>query len=72
MDRIPMALMDQHVDAVRAIIRKYSRSDAEALAQTLTARLREVTDEFLVHENRDRPDHLEAILGPTLLTRQSA
>jgi HPt (histidine-containing phosphotransfer) domain-containing protein len=72
MDRIPMALMDQHVDAVRAIIREYSRSDAEALAQTLTARLREVTDEFLVHENRDRPDHLEAILGPTLLTRQSA
>ena len=65
---IPVPLMEQHVDAVRAIIREYSRSDAQQLAATLTRRLREVTDEFLVRENQDRPDHLEAILGPTLLS----
>ena len=65
--RIPVALVSQHVDAVRAIIREYTRSDAEALATTLTKRLREVTDEFLLRENRDRPDHIEAILGPTLI-----
>ena len=68
MERIPIALVEQHVDSVRAIIREYARSDAQELATTLTMRLREVTDEFLIHENRDRPDHLEAIRGPTLLS----
>ncbi len=62
-NRIPLKLVDQHVDAVRAIFREYTRSDAKELAASLTTRLREVTDEFLVHENRDRPDVLEQILG---------
>ncbi len=61
--RIPVKLMDQHVDAVRAIFREYSRSDAEDLTAMLTGRLREVTDEFLMHENCDRPDVLEQITG---------
>jgi HPt (histidine-containing phosphotransfer) domain-containing protein len=65
--RIPMKLVDQHVDAVRAIHREYTRSDARDLAAQLTRRLREVTDEFLVHENRDRPDVLEQIMGPSLV-----
>jgi HPt (histidine-containing phosphotransfer) domain-containing protein len=68
---IPVPLVEHHVDAVRAIIREYSRLDAKVLAVTLTKRLSEVTDEFLVHENKDRPDHLEAILGPTLLSREA-
>ncbi len=62
--RIPVKLVDQHVDAVRAIYREYARSDAKVLAAQLTAKLRAVTDEFLVHENRDRPDVLEQIAGP--------
>jgi HPt (histidine-containing phosphotransfer) domain-containing protein len=65
--RIPMQLVDQHVDAVRAIFREYSRSDAKELAATLTGRLREVTDEFLLRENRHRPDVLEQIMGPPLV-----
>ncbi|HTT47697.1 MAG TPA: Hpt domain-containing protein [Pseudolabrys sp.] len=64
--RIPVMLVDQHVDAVRAIHREYSRSDAKALAATLTKRLRVVTDEFLTHENRDRPEVLAQILGPSI------
>ena len=64
--RIPIKLVDQHVDAVRAIYREYARSDAKELAATLTKRLREVTDEFLMHENRDRPDVLEQIMGPSI------
>jgi HPt (histidine-containing phosphotransfer) domain-containing protein len=64
--RIPVQLVDQHVDAVRAIHREYSRSDAKDLATVLTKRLREVTDEFLVHENRGRPDVLEQIMGPPI------
>lgn len=61
--RVPIKLVDQHVDAVRAIYREYSRSDAEALAAQLTSRLRSVTDDFLMRENRDRPDVLEQITG---------
>jgi hypothetical protein len=55
--------VDQHVDAVRAIYREYSSSDVKDLAATLTKRLRAVADEFLIHENRDRPDVLEQING---------
>lgn len=63
---IPIKLVEQHVDAVRAIYREYSRSNAEALAALLTGRLREVTDEFLIFQNRDRPDVLEQIIGPSI------
>jgi HPt (histidine-containing phosphotransfer) domain-containing protein len=64
--RIPIKLLDQHVDAVRAIYREYARSDAKELAAKLTERLRVVTDEFLIHENRDQPDVLEQIMGPSI------
>jgi HPt (histidine-containing phosphotransfer) domain-containing protein len=65
--KIPVKLIDQHVDAVRAIIREYSRSDAIDLATLLNKRLREVTDEFLLHENRERPDVVASILGPSII-----
>ena len=65
--RIPVPLIDQHVDAVRAIYREYARSDAKKLAATLTARLREVTDYFLINENRDRPEVLKQLAGPSLV-----
>ena len=65
--RIPSALVDQHVDAVRAIYREYSRSDAKDLARMLTQRLREVTDDFLIHENRNNPDAIEQIKGPSIV-----
>ena len=65
--RIPLKLVDQHVDAVRAIFHEYARSDAKELAATLTKRLRVVTDEFLSHENRGRPDVLEQIMGPSII-----
>lgn len=69
--RIPLQLVDQHVDAVRAIIREYDRSDAQELSKLLTARLREVTDEFLIHENRGRPGYLErmGVIAPPLAPR---
>ncbi len=64
--RIPLPLVDQHVDAVRAIIREYGRRDLPEVSHNLTARLREVTDEFLRHENSFRPDYLEVIFAPPL------
>jgi len=65
--RIPLKLVNQHVDAIRAIYREYARSDAEELAGRLTHRLREVTDDFLARENRHRPDILEQIRGPSIV-----
>ena len=68
-DRIPAALIDQHVDAVRAIYREYARSDARKLATALTKRLREVTDDFLLKENRDRPEVLKQLKSPSIVPR---
>jgi HPt (histidine-containing phosphotransfer) domain-containing protein len=65
--RIPVGLVDQHVDAVRAITREYARPDLLEVAAQLTKRLREVTEEFLVKENSFRPDYLETILAPALV-----
>ena len=64
--RLPLDLIDQHVDAVRAITHKNTRGDSEMNAVKLAERLRHVTEEFLAHENRDRPDYLESILAPTI------
>jgi len=62
--RAPFALVEQHVDAVRAIIREAKLKDAEKTAVELVKRLRQVTDDFLAHENRHRPDYLDGILAP--------
>ena len=66
LDRVPLDLIDQHVDAVRAIIRESSRPEAEEVASRLTRRLREVTEEFLRRENPHRLDEIESILSPPL------
>lgn len=67
MQRIPQPLLDQHVDAVRAVVREYGRPDLIDAATALTKRLREVTDEFLRSENSFRPDYLENIFAPPLV-----
>lgn len=66
LNRVPIALVEQHVNAVRAIIRENTRPDAAAVAAQLTTTLRTVTDEFLRRENAHRPDYLDDILGPPL------
>ena len=65
-NRIPITIIDQHVDAVRAIFREYARNDITKIAEALTSKLRGVTDEFLVRENRDRPDKLKLIMAPSI------
>jgi len=64
--RIPLALVDQHVDAIRAIYREYARSDAIDLAEKLTRRLRDVTDAFLLDINKDRPEIVALVMSPPL------
>ena len=66
MMRIPMPLVDQHVDAIRAIIHRNTRGDTNANSAKLAEKLRLVTEEFLRHENRDRPDYLEMITSPAI------
>jgi hypothetical protein len=64
--RIPIALIDQHVDAIRAIVREYARPDAEQIAYALTKKLWDVSEEFLTAENKDRPDYIADIMSPPL------
>lgn len=64
--KIPLALLDQHVDAVRAIVREHARPDIEKIAAVLNGRLQTVTEEFLVHANRHRPGYLDGVFSPPL------
>jgi chemotaxis protein histidine kinase CheA len=66
MSRLPVSLIDQHVDAVRAITTRNTRHDSDLYAAKLAEKLRHVTEEFLAHENRDRPEFLESMLAPAL------
>jgi HPt (histidine-containing phosphotransfer) domain-containing protein len=64
--RIPLALVEQHVDAVRAMVREHARSDLTVVANELTRRLREITEDFLRAENSGRPEYLDSVLTPPL------
>jgi chemotaxis protein histidine kinase CheA len=66
MIKIPLQLIDQHIDAIRAIVREQGRPDIAEIAAVLTKRLRQVTEEFLALENRHRPDYLKAFSSPSL------
>ena len=65
--KIPLTIIDQHVDAVRAIVRENARDDISEIASALTGKLRSVTDEFLINENRNRPDVLRIIQSPSIM-----
>jgi HPt (histidine-containing phosphotransfer) domain-containing protein len=67
--RIPLALIDQHVDGVRAIIREGAQDSAHSIAKALASSLRLVSDEFLLTENRGRPGYLDGIVSPPLVPR---
>ena len=65
--RLPLTLIDQHVDGIRAIAHKNTQGDAETTALRLAHRLRQVTNEFLLHENHDRREYIEELLGPPVV-----
>jgi chemotaxis protein histidine kinase CheA len=64
--RMPLSLVDKHVDAIRAIVREGSAADVGGLAGALARRLREVTDAFLLSQSTTRQDDLRSIHGPPL------
>ena len=71
LDQIPLAIVDQHVDAVRAIVREHARADIAAIAAALTGKLRAVTDEFLIAENQRPAGHSQGDQEPGARARRA-
>jgi len=67
LDQVPTDLIAHHINAIQAIVRERSSVDTVKTAAELSRKLRGVADEYLRHVNRDRPEHLEAILAPSIV-----
>jgi HPt (histidine-containing phosphotransfer) domain-containing protein len=65
-NRVPADLIAHHINAIQAIIREHAGVGTAAMANELSRKLRGVADEYLTVVNRDRPEHLEAILAPSI------
>ena len=61
--RLPVGLIEQHVDGIRAIIRENARESGHAIASALAAELRRASDAFLMQENKHRPGYLDGIVA---------
>ena len=66
LDQVPSNLIAHHINAIQAIVRERTKLDTVSMASELSRQLRGVADEYLAHANRDRPEHLEAILAPSI------
>ena len=66
LDEVPPDLITHHINAIQAIVRERTKLDTVSMASELSRQLRGVADEYLAHANRDRPEHLEAILAPSI------
>jgi HPt (histidine-containing phosphotransfer) domain-containing protein len=66
LDHVPSDLIAHHINAIQAIVRQRTKLDTASMASELSRQLRGVADEYLTHANRDRPEHLEAILAPSI------
>jgi HPt (histidine-containing phosphotransfer) domain-containing protein len=67
LEKVPAELITHHINAIQAIVRDHTRLDTLTVASELSRRLRKVADEYLMHVNRDRPDHLEAVMAPSIV-----
>jgi chemotaxis protein histidine kinase CheA len=67
LSRVPTELIDHHVKAIEAIVCERTKLDTISMASELSRRLRGVADEYLARVNRDRPEHLEAIMAPSIV-----
>jgi len=65
--RVPRELIDHHVKAIEAIVCERTKHDTISMASELSRRLRGVADEYLARVNRDRPEHLEAVMAPSIV-----
>jgi HPt (histidine-containing phosphotransfer) domain-containing protein len=67
LDQVPANLIAHHINAIQAIVRERGKLDTVKMAGELSRQLRGVADEYLTYANRDRPEHLEAILAPSII-----
>jgi HPt (histidine-containing phosphotransfer) domain-containing protein len=67
LDDVPSNLIAHHINAIQAIVRERTRLDTVSMASELSRQLRGMADEYLVSANRDRPEHLEAVLAPSIV-----
>ena len=67
LDEVPANLIAHHINAIQAIVRERTKLDTATMASALSKQLRGVADEFLLKVNHDRPEHLEAILAPSII-----
>jgi chemotaxis protein histidine kinase CheA len=67
LDKVPSELIVHHINAIQAIVRDHTKLDTAKVSTELSRRLRGVADEYLRHVNRNRPDHLEAIMAPGIV-----
>jgi hypothetical protein len=66
LDEVPSNLIAHHINAIQAIVRERTKLDTAATAGELSRQLRGIADVFLTHANRNRPEHLEAVLAPSI------
>ena len=67
LDTVPSDLISHHINAIQAIVRERTKLDTVAVSSVLSKQLRGIADEFLIRANRDRPEHLEAVLAPSIV-----
>ena len=67
LSRVPSDLIAHHINAVQAIVHQHTKLDSISMSNELSRRLRGVADEYLARVNRDRPEHLEAIMAPSII-----
>ena len=67
LDNVPSELIQHHINAVQAIVRDHTKLDSTKVAGELSRRLRKVADDYLMQVNRHRPEHLEAIMSPSIV-----
>jgi HPt (histidine-containing phosphotransfer) domain-containing protein len=66
LQKVPCNLIEHHINAIQAIVRERSKLDTVAMASELSRQLRGIADEYLMHANRNRPEHLDAIMAPSI------
>ncbi|MDA9434845.1 Hpt domain-containing protein [Bradyrhizobium sp. CCBAU 51627] len=65
-EKVPAELFTHHINAIIAIVHENTRLDSISVSAELSHRLRKVADDYLTDVNRDRPEHLEAVLAPSI------
>ncbi|GGI23556.1 Hpt domain-containing protein [Bradyrhizobium guangdongense] len=67
LEKVPAELFTHHINAIIAIVHENTRLDSISVSAELSRRLRKVADDYLADVNRDRPEHLEVILAPSIV-----